>query len=374
MRWRILAVAAIVGALVVSAATAAPGDLIRTNASGGNATQVPAIPGTPCWRVGSQVFRPEGTPFSACATPTTTTTTTTTVAPTTTTAAPTATTVAPTTTLPGAPQFVETFDAVQSLDRLDYWVYHRNVDLHEFDAFSGGTWTGDHSLPAGPGEACGTPDTTRPMRFDVGDNQTTRVANSIYWCSNAGGHFMSTMGDVDGYSIVTMSPRQTFTAPKSVCVDVNLTDLGTREWFKIGVVTNTLYSSRPADPDVPGFLVSDVDAADLPPSLATADRFIATWSGGVSAGYPGFLKLGNTPTGVQSNPSPNDKATRHPVCLVDNQNGTVTFTVAGVSATRAGAFPAGLARVVLYHHAYTPSKSESGAWGSTWHWDNLIVR
>ena len=78
-------------------------------------------------------------------------------------------------------------------------------------------------------------------------------------------------------------------------------------------------------------------------------------------------------TGVVANPTPNDKATRHPVSLVDNGNGTVTFTVAGVSTTQAGSFPQCPCRVVFYDHNYTPDKDGVPA-GHSWHWDNIIIR
>jgi hypothetical protein len=87
------------------------------------------------------------------------------------------------------------------------------------------------------------------------------------------------------------------------------------------------------------------------------------------------MKIGNTGTSTGSNPTPTDKATRHPVSLIDNKNGTVTFTVAGVSVTRAGSFPACPCRVVFYDHKYTPNKMDGGPpRGYTWHWDNIVVR
>lgn len=335
---------------------AAPGDLRRSNPSGGNTALVPQIPGTPCWRVGNQVFRPDGTPISVCTAPATTT-----VAPTT--SSSTTTTVPPTTPPSTGVQYVNTFDTAGSLDALDPWVFHRNIDIHDFWGFSGGTWTGDHDVN------CGPPDTQRPLSFTPGDNQAERVANSMYWCPNGGGHFMTSMGDVDGYSMVTFSPDQVFADVTEVCVDVNLTDLGTRQWWKIGVVTDQLYRSTVNG--VPGFLVSDVSASDTP-GLVGSNRQIASWSG-VGA-YPAKLRIGNT-VGPTSNPTPNDKMTRHPVCFTDNGDGTLTFTVAGVSMTRSGSFPAGPVRVVIYDHNYTPTKSESGyPQGFTWHWDNLIVR
>ena len=368
-----VAVAFVVGVTASAIALSSGESLVRSRTDGTGAQTFSAVAGTECWQRGVWVIRPQSVPLSACTPPppTTvppTTTTTTTVPPTTTTTTAPPTTTTTTTQPPvGGPQFAETFATAASLDRIGSWVYHRNVDLHEFGAFSGGSWQGDHDL------ACGPPSTSRTLSWDGTEDQTVRRANSLYWCPNATGHFMTSMGDVDGYSIVAVWPEQVFASVSSVWVDVTLADLGTRQWFKIGVVTDALFNSRPNDPDVPGFIVSDVGASDVERPLAFTDRFLASWSGGVSAGYPGYLKLGDTTTQTQSNPTPGDKMTRHPVCVVDNGDGTVTFTVAGVSVTRSGAFPAGPVRVVLYQHSYTPSKSESGSWGSTFHWDNLIV-
>jgi hypothetical protein len=184
------------------------------------------------------------------------------------------------------------------------------------------------------------------------------------------------VGDTSGYSIGWFSPNQTFSSVREVDFDVNLTDLKDRQWWKVGVVSEARYNSTcngsccgPA----PGFLVSGVGSDDLPTSLATSDLFAATWSGGASAGYPGGMKIGNTNTNATSNPTPNDKMTRHPVRLVDNRNGTITFTVAGVSATANGSFPACPCRVVFYDHNYTPDKDGTPQ-GHTWHWDNIIVQ
>jgi hypothetical protein len=60
------------------------------------------------------------------------------------------------------------------------------------------------------------------------------------------------------------------------------------------------------------------------------------------------------------------------VSLVDNGNGTVTFTVAGSSCTTAGAFPDGPAHVVFYDNNYNPDK-DGPVIGHTWHWDSIVV-
>jgi hypothetical protein len=59
--------------------------------------------------------------------------------------------------------------------------------------------------------------------------------------------------------------------------------------------------------------------------------------------------------------------------LKDNPNNTLTFTVAGQSATINGTFPTCPCRVILTGHAYRPDKDGIPV-GHTWHWDNIIVK
>ena len=191
-------------------------------------------------------------------------------------------------------------------------------------------------------------------------------------------HVMSSVGDTSGYSVTWMSPAQTFPTVTEVDFDVNLTDLGTRQWWKVGVVSeakyNTVYHGACCYA-APGFLASDVGASDLPGSLATTSVLYATWSGGASAGYPGgHMKIGNTNVGAATGSiGANDKATRYAVSLKDNPNNTLTFTVAGQSATINGTFPTCPCRVILTGHAYRPDKDGIPV-GHTWHWDNIIVK
>jgi hypothetical protein len=294
----------------------------------------------------------------------------------TTTATPTTTTLPPGTVPSGSAQFVQTFDGDTGMQTLERGVFHRNVGYQEVgeapviwgdgNALHGGSWTGDHDL------TCGAPTTQRPLSSERSNFGVDQV---FYNCRD---HMMTSMGDTDGYSITWFSPNQVFNSVRSVSVDVNLTDLGTRQWIKVGVVSDALYNSTygGAFPvgQVPGFLLSDVGSSNLDARLAGPDRLVASWSGGASAGYPGGLKIGNTKMGG-SYTAGTDKATRHPVTLTDNGNGTITWTVGPQSATATGRFPACPCRVVFYDHDYTPEKSESGyPVGFTFHWDNIVVR
>jgi hypothetical protein len=265
----------------------------------------------------------------------------------------------PTPTVSAVALFVETFDNNTGLDRFDTGVWHRDPYLVEQNS-----WPGDH------GPNCEPPEQKRIIHRN-------NPSESFYLCAD---HMMTSVGDTSGYSVAWFSPDQVFADVTEISFDVNLTDLGSRQWWKVGVVTDRLYGQTRSTccGTRPAFVVSDVDAADTGTSLNTPDLFIATWGGGLSGGYPGGLKIGNSNTGASANPTPNDIRIRHPATLRDNGNGTVTFTVAGVSATRQGSFPEGPLRVVFYDHNYTPTKpdpasnNDSGLF--TWHWDNIIIR
>jgi hypothetical protein len=184
---------------------------------------------------------------------------------------------------------------------------------------------------------------------------------------------MTSVGDTSGYSIAWFSPNQTFASVDGISFAVNLTDLGERKWWKVGVVSDTLYQSTYPALSGPthGFLLSNIGSASLDGDLSGPDRLVVSWG----PDHGGFMSIGNTFTGTASNPTPLDKMTRHPVSLVDNHNGTVTFTVAGVSVTGAGAFPACPCRVVFYDHSYTPNKAMFPRPPNpyTWHWDSIVV-
>lgn len=272
--------------------------------------------------------------------------------------------------------FYEDFTGNTGQERFTWGVYHRNagwqINGHKLNstgwgnAYHGGSWTADHDL------MCGTPDTQRPLNSSLND---FNVEQLIFMCKD---HMMTSMGDVDGYSVLWFSPNLSFNDVSEVNFNVNLTDLGTRQWIKVGVVSESRYQSLGSggvypENDAPGFVVSDVGASNLDSDLSGQDILVASWSGGASAGYPGQLKIGNNKISGGFNAG-SDKMTRYPMVLKDNGNGTITFTANGSGGTANGSFPACPCRVVFYDHNYTPTKSESGyPRGFTWHWDNIKV-
>jgi hypothetical protein len=292
------------------------------------------------------------------------------------------------TTVTGPARFVETFDGNTGRDRFELWTYNRDKDKLNASYSVGGDWYGDHDFD------CGPPTTQRHLNFTAGSDaiadQPNRNNQTVYVCRD---HLMTSMAGASGFDIVAFSPKDEFADVHSVSFDVNLTDLGNRQWWKVGVLSTDLwrddaiqygeswtcddYKIGPSLPDygcgwAPGWIVTDTHGSEVGSSLATDKLLVATWGGGASAGQY-CQKIGDTLTGGCVNPTPNDKATRHPVSLTDNGNGTVTFTVAGVATTTAGSFPDCPCRVVFYDNSYTPDK-DTGIIGHTWHWDNIVVR
>lgn len=250
-------------------------------------------------------------------------------------------------------------------------VYHRGPDSRpSYDADTGGSWTGDHDLN------CGDPSTQRRLSTGRNDPQPTRVANSIYTCRD---HIMTSMGQVDGYSIVWFSPDanrdkqpDTFSGARTVSWDVNVTDLLGRQWWEISIVP--------------------VGA----PYLATVDWMAQVAE--IPAYDPRTVVVGNGPLGREVNITTNaqqrytnwqknicdrdypldregcaSKAIRRPFSITDNGNGTLTVQYGGMfTQTVPGSFPSQF-QVFFKDHNYTPDKDGTPQ-GHTWHWDNIIVK
>jgi len=287
------------------------------------------------------------------------TTTTTTVPPTTTT---TTTTVPPTTTTqpPVTAGFIETFTGGTGLERFDTGIYHRG-DLADGTItwpLAEPTWHGDHDLQ------CGSPDTTfRIIHRNV-------KAESFYVCRD---HLMTSIGDTDGYSTGWFSPKQTFTTERRVAWDVNLTDLGGRQWWEVsivptsfnsGVATCPHCSADPALASVAGLPAHPAGSV----VVATLGRGVNVYTNGVNRDVAQFYTIANfDPIAAAS------KAIRRPFVVTDNGDGTITVEFGGfASYTVPGSFPAGGFTVEFKDHNYTPDKDGPVA-GYTWHWDSISV-
>ena len=150
---------------------------------------------------------------------------------------------------------------------------------------------------------------------------------------------MTSVGDTSGYSIAWFAPRQTFHAgvDTSVSFDVNVTDLGARQWWEVSLV-----------PVGTPFLAT-VDFVAETADIDVYDR------GSVVVGKGPFGNDGNIVTqGVRRDPlgyghvcggfaaDPEgcaSKAIRRTFTITDNLNGTITFDYLGERYTYPGEFP-----------------------------------
>ena len=268
------------------------------------------------------------------------------------------------------PGFSEQFDGDTGLDRFRIGVYHRNLGAQEVggepevwgdgNALHGGVWTGDHD-----GD-CGPPDTQRELRSDWSNGRAEfNVDQLVFACRD---HVMTSMGDVDGYSIVWFSPRTEFSRAtvRTVAWDVNVTDLGGRQWWEVSIV--------PAGTEF----------------LATVDWLAGTAN--IGTYHPDAIVVGNGPFGgdvsiVVDGEDRSDrwasvcgldpegcdsKMIRRRFAVTDNRDGTITVDYGGLfTQTLAGALPERF-EVYFKDHNYTPDKDEVPV-GHTWHWDNLFI-
>ncbi|MEM9038274.1 MAG: hypothetical protein AAGD33_00125 [Actinomycetota bacterium] len=282
--------------------------------------------------------------------------------------------------------FVATFDTAASLDDFRLGVYHRNVDVHDAPNDAGGEWLADHS-DLGDG-VCGPPTETRPVSFDPAHTQQERIDNTFYVCdvsaltgAVAGNHLMTTMGDVDAYSVVWFSPDATFDSHDTVSWDVNVTDLGGRQWWEVAIVPADFSTDRPTCPQCSR--IDWLDAADGLPVYP--DGAIVVGNGP----FGGDIRI--TTEGVDQEVSPHYslcerselvepcslKPPRLPFSIIDDGE-QIVVDIAGVeSYTVPGSFPDEFV-VVFKDHNYTPDKEDDaclapGNCSYTWHWDNIMV-
>ncbi len=244
--------------------------------------------------------------------------------------------------------FVEDFTGNTGLERFDTGVYHRDEHL-----VANTTWTGDHDLD------CGSPDTQRVIRRD-------RPDESFYLCRD---HLMTSVGDTSGYSIGWFSPRQTFQRGPhtSVSWDANVTDLGGRQWWEVILVpegepflATIEWLAGTANIDAYG---PSTIAVGIGPFGGSANVF----SGGELHEPLDWRRVGDVDPEAHAS-----KAIRRPFRMVDNLDGTITFTYLGETVTYPGRFPDRF-RVYFKDHNYTPDKDGIPA-GHTWHWDTIAIR
>lgn len=283
--------------------------------------------------------------------------------------------------------FFEDFAAEGWKTRFDYDIYHRDEHLGAHDQ-----WPGDHRS-TGHGDHCGPPEDKRIIprgKKSEGFNDLW-----IYRCVPGGdtalAHLMTSIGDASGYSIGAFAPKEVFTDVTEVRWDVNMTDLGPRQF-----------------PEVKIMPVNSFDFQNLPCAIEwlPCDTSMHGQLGSVGTSFMSqslTINNGNDYIGAESwwkswmyqnDPALSDIRERRQHYFRDNGNGTLTFgaetpstgpravsTCSGrcrvtpdgnfYEITVPGRFPDGNVRVVFADHNYTPTKDNPATF--TWHWDNITV-
>jgi hypothetical protein len=247
--------------------------------------------------------------------------------------------------------FVATFDGGTGMEHFRTGVFHRNPAIG-FPGGHGGNWTGDHDL------ACGSPETQRQLESSPNDFNLDEV---IYLCKD---HMMTSMGDVDGYSVLWFAPNQTFNGQSTVSWDVNVTDLEPRQWWEVAIIPAGSPEATAID-----WIAGTANLEEYSPGSVVVGNGpfggdFHVHSAGVDRKLPGICSI--DPEGCAS------KALRRPWSVADNGNGTITIRFGDYSSTVPGSFPTGGFEVVFKDHNYTPDKDQPPV-GHTWHWDNIVV-
>jgi hemolysin type calcium-binding protein len=246
--------------------------------------------------------------------------------------------------------YVLDFTSPSDVGKLQLLVHHRNLISYPKGHDSHGTWSGDHDLH------CGPPDTQRVVH--------AVPQHEAFWHCRE--HFMTGMGDIDGYSIIGFSPKRSFSNATRVCWDVNLTDLLRRKWVSVHLIPESAWT---------GDFAYREEALDNPSTAATLPNGAFSWS---NFNDESKLLVGDDEVfdGLEFNAG-DDKATRFEHCMTDHRNGTVTFRQerpngGSAQVTVRGSFPDRF-RVAFLDHSYTPTKDGTPI-GFTWHWDTIVVR
>ena len=125
--------------------------------------------------------------------------------------------------------FVETFaDGETWRTRWDLDVHHRADADTPPNPVGTNTWNGDHATN------CESPDLFRTL--NAGGDRSQHFYRCAPFGDASAAHVMTSMGDVDGYSTLSMAPLRSFPTIRKVCWDQNVTDAGGRAWTEVLVV------------------------------------------------------------------------------------------------------------------------------------------
>ncbi len=237
--------------------------------------------------------------------------------------------------------------------------FHYGADIND--------WPADHDM------SCGNPNTTHRIIHHTSIASLKDVA--FYHCLPGNdptrGHVMSTV-NTHGYVVAWFTPKQVFRDVTKVCWDQNVTNLGEGKWTSVYFLTPSEYLGQT---DL-GFSTPDFPTVPRGP-LKTGVRSFR--------GSMLFYENGVNRDGVYGAEILTDKSPRLQHCATDNNNGTVTVSIAqqsgaAINRTVPGSFPDGDVRVVFGDDSYDPDKHMSwpppatnSTHAYTWHWDNVQV-
>ena len=253
--------------------------------------------------------------------------------------------------------FVETFTGNTGLERFRTGVFHRGVDAQGLPLGPSGqrTWQADHDIHLAD---CGDPNL-----FSHTADKAIR-SSAFYVCRD---HMMSTMGDVDAYSVAWFAPNQIFNGQTRVSWDVSVTDLKARKWWEVAIIPAggpeaTVVDWLSPDPsNLPEYPTGSVVVGNGP-----FGGSLLVHSNGQDRNPDWRTTCQIDPAGCAS------KAIRRTWSIVDNRNGTITVRFNENAYTVPGSFPPGDFEVIFKDHNYTPDK-DGVPIGHTWHWDNIII-
>lgn len=253
----------------------------------------------------------------------------------------------------------------------DYVVTHRSHPAVPNGPW--GTFPADHN-----GNDCAGP----PAQHTVGTNHTSNGANpdqSFFICRD---HMMSSMGDVDGYSVTSFFPKQEFDFASSngiIEFDTNINYNNGRSWFEVMIAPRNETRLGAAEDWLP------ID------ETYPRNRIVFTWAAweqrreikvGTGAIAPdGWIARQNDWRSWGSHIAPSDPANtdrairrKHRLIITNNritwqlQKQDGTFDSINLDIPQGLPFKRGL--VMFKTHAYTPQKDGNNNL-YTYHWDNI---
>jgi len=157
-------------------------------------------------------------------------------------------------------------------------------------------------------------------------------------------HMMTSIGDTSAYSTGWFSPKQTFTDETSVSWDVNVTDLGARQWWEVAIMPASFNSGVASCPKCSVIDWLSPSPSGLPSYPADAvvvgngpfgNNFSAHSNGDSfnPAGWRPVCADGDWRAYALGGAACDSKATRLPFTLTDNGNNTVTLEAFGDAYT-----------------------------------------